>query len=324
MKIRSQLQDFSDIRGQEVAVQAALIAVAGDHNLLILGNPGSGKTMIGRRVQFIIPFSEVERQESMSYFGMRGYNTNDSNFLKYPPTRAPHHTISKQGMLGSQKVSTGKVYLGETTVAHNGCLFLDELPNFRKPVIEGLTIPLKEKEIVFKAGDEIQKFPTNFLLVAAMDPCPCGGTRISMSCTCSDAQIKRYRDRINPIIDFFDLAVEMKSSYFKDIANHPKGEESKSLLEQVMIARNKQEKRGQNDLNGRMKGQELVEYCTLPEEAKKILAAFLGKNPIPSNQIDSILRVARTIADLQNEDEISCLSIAESIKYSLRENFFKI
>lgn len=309
--------DFADVRGQEFAKRALVIAAAGCHNLIMIGSPGSGKTMLSRRVPSILPPLLLEESlETTRIYSALGRLNPDEALLTVRPFRSPHHTISDAGMVGGGNPPAP----GEISLAHNGVLFLDELPEFNRRSLEVLRQPLEEGRVTISRALHSTTFPASFLLVAAMNPCPCGYLGdAKRPCKCSPMQIDRYMGRISgPLLDRIDMHIEVPAVPFQELSASADGTPSASMREQVYRARQVQRQRLGTDghrLNARMTGRQLRRYCALDEEGKGLLKNAMDELGLSARAHDRILRVARTIADLDGVADIRANHISEAIGY---------
>ena len=313
-------EDFADVLGQETARQAAVIAAAGFHNLLLIGTKGSGKTMIANRIPTLFPV--ISREESMEIsriYSAAGLLTGNSPMLMRRPFRAPHHTISPTAMAGGGSVPTP----GEITLAHRGILFLDELPEFRRAALEVLRQPLETHKICISRVSGNFQFPADFLFVGAMNACPCGYYPDRNKCSCSDTEVAKYMGKISgPIFDRFDLCTEMKQVPKEQLWKKKKGKTSRELREIIKEVYDIQKERYQgkeNSFNGRLKGQEIEKYCETSLEGKKLLKRAYEKMNLSVRVYHKILKTARTIADLEKSEKIEVSHISKAVSYRALE-----
>ena len=316
--------DFADVIGQGMAKRALEIAAAGGHNVLLIGAPGGGKTMMARRLAGILPALEFdEALDCTSVHSVAGTLPPGTALMHHRPFRAPHHTISEVAMVGGGSIPRP----GEISLAHNGVLFLDELPEFDRRVLEVLRQPLEEGRVTIARSARTSSFPARFMLVAAMNPCPCGflGDR-RRACRCSDPQILRYASRISgPLRDRIDLVVEVPAigSSVRDNCPANDREVSAVIRARVMEARKRQQARfgdASQRLNRQLEGGELNAYCHLDAGSTHILEAAIQRFCLSARGCDRVLRVSRTIADLSNSQSIATEHVAEALQYRFSES----
>lgn len=313
----AEVPDFSDVKGQENVRRAFEIAAAGAHNILIVGPPGSGKSMMARRLPGILPdMTRGEIIETTEIHSVAGLTSRSTPIIYTRPFRSPHHTISSVGLSGGGAIP----HPGEISLAHNGVLFLDELPEFRNDVLEVLRQPLEDGEITVSRVSGTVTFPSRIMLVCAMNPCRCGyygqpGGR----CRCSEADVRRYQSRISgPLLDRIDLIVEVPALDFSELKSRTPSESSSAIKERVNLARRIQASRYGADStlrNAHIGPREIREYCALDPDCEELMHSAFDAMGLSARSYDRILRVARTIADLVGSPGIQAEHLAEAIQY---------
>lgn len=310
--------DFEEVKGQETARRALEVAVAGGHNLLMIGSPGTGKSMIAKRIPTILPpLNLAESLEATKIHSIAGTLPAHQALVAQRAFRAPHHTVSDAGLLGGGTHPMP----GEVSLAHHGVLFLDELPEFARNVLEVMRQPLEDGYVTISRAAASLTFPCDFMLVAAMNPCPCGyygdPKRV---CHCTPQQIQRYRNRVSgPLLDRIDIQIDVPAVRYDDLTSLEKGESSESIRERVIRARKVQEKRFADNpriyCNANMGTKELNEVCRLDEQGHQMLRMAMDELNLSARAYDRILKVSRTLADLEGSEDIQPNHLAEAIQY---------
>lgn len=313
--------DFSDVKGQHFAKRALEIAATGFHNILLVGSPGIGKSMLAKRLPGIMPLLSIDEaiEVTQIYSASHKKGNYEGGLMATRPFRSPHHSSSEVSIAGGGSIPKP----GEISLAHNGILFLDEFPEFKRSVFEVLREPLEDFVITIARTEKVQQFPARFLLVAAMNPCPCGyAFHPSIPCHCSSHKIQQYYHKVSgPILDRIDIQVQMKESQFKD--THAQEENSESVRERVLKAVDQQAKRfRKNQFNSQMTQQEIQEFCQLDNETENILKLSMEKFSFSLRGYYKILKIARTIADLEEAKNIQKEHVLEAIQYRNIEKRF--
>ena len=310
--------DFSDVKGQAHVKRAIEVAVAGGHNILMIGPPGSGKSMLSKRIATIIPSMSLEEAiETTKIHSVAGMLDGERSFVATRPFRSPHHTISDIGLLGGGTFPNP----GEVSMAHNGVLFLDELPEFRRSTLEVMRQPLEDGKVTISRAAGSVTFPSEFMLVAAMNPCPCGYFGdLKRECRCGPMQVHRYRQRISgPLLDRIDLHIEVPAVEYRDVASERVEENSNAIRERVGRAREHQQQRFRVDpktsCNARMTTRHLKQHCQLSRESHDLIRVAMTELNLSARAYDRILKVSRTIADLDDRIDISPEHVSEAIQY---------
>jgi len=309
---RSYPQDFAEVKGQPIAKRAALIAAAGMHNFFMEGSPGCGKSMIAKRLRYILP--PLSEEEILSIAKHQFLDGETPDFRAVRPARSPHHTATSASIFGG---GTSSAKIGEVAMSHYGLLFFDEIPHFPKNILEAMREPMQDNKVLISRVHSKVIYDAKFQLVAAQNPCPCGNLLSkTKACRCSDVEIKRYRNKLSdPFLDRLDLFVVMQ-----EISSDDRGDiTSAQMHEQVIAAFVRQKERRQPNLNGKLTEEEIETFCLLDAEATKILDSAIGRFALTHRSIASIKKVARTIADLSGHDRIEKSDVLEALSYRRRK-----
>ena len=323
-ELRNYEVNFSDVRGQETAKRAITISAAGGHNLLMVGPPGSGKTMLAKRMPTILPdLTSGESIETTRIYSAVGRLQPGQPLLATRPFRSPHHTISNAGLVGGGSTPTP----GEISLTHNGVLFLDELPEFNRQTLEVLRQPLEDGSVTISRALASTTFPANFMMIAALNPCPCGYRGdVRRSCHCTPPQIERYMSKISgPLLDRIDIQIEVPAVEFRELSSEASGTSSEDMREQVISARGMQAARfdgSASRYNADMTHRQTRQFCGLDDEGNTLLRASMDEMGLSARAHDKILRVARTIADLDAAESIAPMHLSEAINYRMLDREF--
>ena len=310
--------DFADVKGQESIKRALEIAAAGGHNVIMIGPPGSGKTMLAKRIPSILPpLSLEEALETTQIHSVAGKMKKEDSLIAVRPFRSPHHTISDVALVGGGS----NPQPGEISLAHNGVLFLDELPEFRRQVLEVLRQPMEERRVTVSRAKMTVDYPASFMLIAAMNPCPCGYyNHPTVACTCPPGAVKKYMGKVSgPLLDRIDLQIEVVPVPFRELAEKKPGEPSAVIRQRVIAARAIQEERFKGHpgihCNAQMGSKLFQQYCVLDTPCQELMKTAMERLGLSARAYDRILKVARTIADLEAAPNITTTHLSEAITY---------
>mgnify|MGYP002623195889 FL=1 len=317
--------DYQDVKGQELAKRAVTVAAAGAHHLLMLGSPGTGKTLLASRIPTILPqLSPEESLETTQIYSATGRLNAGESLLMTRPFRAPHHTISEAGLVGGGSTPSP----GEISLAHNGILFLDELPEFNRRTLEVMRQPLEDGRVTISRAMGSITFPASLMMVAALNPCPCGYRGDPRrQCKCNPLQVERYLGKISgPLLDRVDIHLEVPSVPFRELSDMTPGTGSREMRSSVEAARDIQRRRFQGQsitTNGKMTPRQIRKFCRMAADAETLLKTAMEEMGLSARAHDKILRVSRTIADLDESDTITAVHLSEAINYrTLDRNYW--